>query len=686
MTPAPSPSSRWRATSIVAVSVLAALALAIVACLVLIQTRYFHQQVVRYVAAHLNREIDVRGNLTLDLLSSTPTLTATDVRLGNPHWMPPGTCAEIGQLEVVFRFPWPGREKSILRLEMLSAQLHLVRKADGRANWQWNPPGVRKKKQGPLVRSLSMPNARVVLDDARRHLQFEGIVTAGDVRPSRAPSRSRGRLERVAAAPASVRIAGSGKLNGRAATFEIEGEPLARASHDRPYRFTFVERSGKSQLRGHGRLLQPFNPGMLDAEFFANGASMRELYYLAGMHFPESAPFTLTGKVERRDRQSRFSDLKVRFGESDVRGTVALAIEDGQPRFDAELSSHLLRLRDFGRHEPDGSHVPAASSPSTSSARGAAAASLLLPDSPVPLKGLRNRSGVVRYRADKVDSRALSISAFSTQASVHGGVLDARRIAGRLRESHIAGAVKIDVRGHQPETTLDLTLTDLPLAQFARKGNAQPPFEGLLQARIDLSGRGNSVHEIASSASGRLALSMSGGAMRASMAEMTAATLRGLGLTLTKSDEETPVHCGVAAFRAERGVLKAERIVIDTEPIVIHGAGTVRLDTEALDLTLRGEPRKPRLLRLRTPITLGGSLKHPSVKMASADAPKVPEGRAASAGGSKGPEDNATSAGASKARDGRAASADASKVPKGGAVCEPATLAAKAPDDAPLQR
>jgi uncharacterized protein involved in outer membrane biogenesis len=368
------------------------------------------------------------------------------------------------------------------------------------------------------------------------------------------------------------------------------------------------------------------------------------------------------GKVERRDRQSRFSDLNAHFGRSDARGAVALTVVDGRPQFDADLSSDRLRLRDFGQRQPDGSAVPSASS-----------ASLLLPDSPVPLNGLRDHTGVVRYRADKVESRALSISAFATEASVHGGVLDAKHVAGRLRESHIAGAVKIDVRGDVPETTLGLTMTDLPLAQFARKGNAQPPFEGLLQARIDLSGRGNSLHEIASSASGRLALSMSGGAMRASMAEMTAATLRGLGLTLTKSDEETPVHCGVAVFRAERGVLKAERIVIDTEPIVIHGAGNVRLDTEALDLTLRGEPRKPRLLRLRTPITLGGSLKHPSVKMASADAPKVPEARSASADAPGMPE-------------GGARSADAPRVSGAGAVCEPAPLAAKVPDNAPHQR
>jgi uncharacterized protein involved in outer membrane biogenesis len=599
MTPTPSPPPRWRTISIVAASVVAVAAVAAVACLLLVRTTYFQHEVVHYAASRLSRHIEVRGTLNLDLLSSTPTLTATNVTLSNPAWMPPGATAQIGKLTVVFDFPWPGRQKSILRLEMQAATLHLVRNADGRANWQWTPPGTPKKGQGLLIRSLYMPNAHVLLDDSRRHLQFEGTVTAGDVQGP--------------AAPTPLRIEGAGQLNGRAATFAIDGEPLAVASHDRPYAFTFVERSGNAQLRGHGHLLRPFNPGLLDVEFAANGASMNELYFLAGMHFPSSAPFTLTGKVERRDRQSRFSNLEAHFGRSDLRGTVALAIVDGRPRLEAEMSSSLLRLPDFGRHQADGSPVTS-SSP----------ASLLLPDSKVPLNGLRNRDAVIRYRADTVESHSLSVSAFSTQASIDRGVLTATNIHGRVRESHVAGNAKIDVRGDVPQTTLDLTMTDLPLAQFARKENTRPPFEGMLRARLQISGRGNSVHELASSASGVLAVSMSHGAMRASMAEMTAATLRGLGLTLTKSDEETPVRCGVATFRAREGVLSAERIVVDTDPVLITGVGSVHLGTEALDFTLRGEPRKARLLRLRTPVSVAGSLKHPSVKMGAGSAASLP--------------------------------------------------------------
>jgi AsmA family protein len=630
MIPLRSLTPRWRTTSLVSASVLAVLAVVIVGCLILVRTMPFQHAAVRYAANRLSRHIDVRGPLELDLLSSTPTLTATDVTLSNPAWMPAGTAARIGKLTVVFDFPWPGRQKSILRLEMLSAKLHLARDSEGRSNWQWRPPGRPRKGQGFLVRSLYMPGAQVVLDDSRRHLQFRGSVTAGDVRG--------------AAAPAPLRIEGSGQLNGRAATFAIDGDPLASASHDRPYGFTFVERSGDAQLRGHGQMLQPFDPGMLDAEFAANGASMNELYFLAGMRFPSTAPFTLTGKIQRRDRQSTFSNLEARFGRSDVRGTVAMTIVDGRPRYNANLSSALLRLPDFGPHKADGS--PLAPPPP---------AALLLPDSKLPLNGLRNRDLLMRYRADTVESRALSVTAFSTQATIEHGVLTATDIRGRFREGRVSGTVKVDARGDVPQTTLDLTMTDLPLAQFARKESSRPPpFEGMLRARVEISGHGSSVHELASTASGEVAMSMSRGAMRASMAEMTASTLRGLGLTLTKSDEETAVRCGVATFHARAGVLNAERIVIDTDRVLITGAGSVHLGTEALDLTLRGEPRTPRLIRLRAPVNVAGSLKHPAVKMGMKPSAPLP------------------------------ALADARK-PEEGGECQPA-LAVAAQDGAPVKR
>jgi hypothetical protein len=98
---------------------------------------------------------------------------------------------------------------------------------------------------------------------------------------------------------------------------------------------------------------------------------------------------------------------------------------------------------------------------------------------------------------------------------------------------------------------------------------------------------------------------------------MTGIDLRGLGLLLTKSMQEANIRCGVAAFKAHDGTLTAQRIILDTDPVLIIGEGQVHLDSEALDLVFRGHPKKLRLFRLRSPVLLRGTLSHPAIDVGS---------------------------------------------------------------------
>lgn len=61
---------------------------------------------------------------------------------------------------------------------------------------------------------------------------------------------------------------------------------------------------------------------------------------------------------------------------------------------------------------------------------------------------------------------------------------------------------------------------------------------------------------------------------------------------------------------------------MDTTDVLITGRGGINLESETLNLALRGEPKKLRLTRLRTPITIKGTLDHPSVGI---DARKLAE-------------------------------------------------------------
>ena len=72
------------------------------------------------------------------------------------------------------------------------------------------------------------------------------------------------------------------------------------------------------------------------------------------------------------------------------------------------------------------------------------------------------------------------------------------------------------------------------------------------------------------------------------MADLVGLDLRAIGLMLSQRGPETPVRCGVAGFQAHDGVLAAQTLVLDTEQVLIVGEGKIRMDSEAIDLALRG--------------------------------------------------------------------------------------------------
>ena len=57
--------------------------------------------------------------------------------------------------------------------------------------------------------------------------------------------------------------------------------------------------------------------------------------------------------------------------------------------------------------------------------------------------------------------------------------------------------------------------------------------------------------------------------------------------------------------------MQSTRLFIDSEPVFISGEGRVLLDSESLDLQLHGEPKGLRILRIKAPVLVQGTLLQP---------------------------------------------------------------------------
>jgi uncharacterized protein involved in outer membrane biogenesis len=90
---------------------------------------------------------------------------------------------------------------------------------------------------------------------------------------------------------------------------------------------------------------------------------------------------------------------------------------------------------------------------------------------------------------------------------------------------------------------------------------------------------------------------------------------KGLLLLLSESPNRSKVRCAVADFKVTDGIARANRIVVDTDVVLIKGEGTVNLRTERLNLRVEGESKKPRLLRLFVPINIHGPFTRPGIDL-----------------------------------------------------------------------
>ncbi|HEY4339950.1 MAG TPA: AsmA family protein [Steroidobacteraceae bacterium] len=543
-----------------------------------------HALLVRFFALRIGRPIQVNGPLQAHLFSLNPRIVAAGVIVGNPPWTPPGVTAQVGRISVQLRLPGIWHLGGITAIDVQAATLHLIRDSSGRANWQLHDPAKQRViTNSSLIRGLSMLNAHVMLDDARRHLQYVGTASAQD---PEGPGPAQ-----------PMRIDGTGQLNGRAVTFTVTADPLATASHKHPYHFTFTERSSGSRIDGTGTLPQPFAFQIVDATFVANGPDLKDLYFLTGVHLLDTGDYRLSGKVSRRGTQTTFSDLAGSSGSSDIEGTVASDASNGRPRFDINLRSRTLKLADFGLRAAGRTTQP--KSP------------LLLSDAMISPNVLHVQGAKVQYRAQRVEVGRLSLEGMSLNATIGADVLTVEPLMATLSGGRITGHLMLDGTKPVPAADADVRITGLQLAELPHKESGPPAIEGAVQARVRITGRGRSVHQIAASANGTLSAQMRGGELRKSIAEATDVDLRGLGLLLTKNKQDVPIRCAIAHFKAAAGTLTAQNLVVDTDPVLITGEGQIHLDTEGVDLSVRGHPKKLRFLRLLTPVLVQGTLAHP---------------------------------------------------------------------------
>jgi hypothetical protein len=559
----------------------------------------------RYISVRTGRPISIEGDLDVTLWSRSPGFTAQGVRIGNPAWAGQGDLVRIDRLTVHLRAWSLLRGQVILtRLIMVAPKFDLRRDTDGRRNWDIsNGANSSAPFRMPPVRQFAVDRGRLSLRDARRRLTLNTTLEA---------------RETLGGADRGLRISGAGTLNGRPFAVRVTGGPLLNLEPEKPYPFTAALRAGATEIRGRGALARPFDLGRAEASLTASGPDLAELYDLTGAPFPNTPPYRLSGRLSRDRALWSLAGIGGRIGDSDMSGALSIDTAGERPFLRADLRSRSLDFDDlaaiFGGPP---STWPGETASDAQRAMGArmAAQRRLLPDAPLNLRRIRSIDADVTYSAAAIRAPHLPLRAGAAHVSLKSGLLTADRLRLDLPQGSIAGRARLDARGDTPVSSIDLVLSKARLEQLLPVGKGGiAPLTGALAGRVKLTGSGFSVRQAMSDADGQVLFVAPGGEIREAFAELLGVNLaRGLGLLWRKDQGKVELRCAVAHFQARDGVLTADNVVFDTEPVVAVGTGRIDLSDEQLDFRLSGQPKEVRLLRLAAPISINGPIVKPKV-------------------------------------------------------------------------
>ncbi|WP_421729903.1 AsmA family protein [Brevundimonas sp.] len=586
-------------TEKIAASVVLLLIAAIVIFLLLFDWNWLRGPIGRWASAKYDREIALQGDLDVNLFSWTPSVIVRDLKFGGPQWAKDTDTADIARIEASVRLrKLLGGQIEMPLLSFTQPVVTLISTEDGKQSWDLTPdkPDDGKGMKLPVIQQLIIQNGRISLDMQQRDLTLDASVNA---------------REAANDGDAGFLLEGDGSINGSPLTLRIQGGPFVNIRRDRPYPFEAVLAGAGSRLTADGSVTRPFDLGQLQATLSLQGQNLNDLYLLTGITLPNTPPYRLSGALTRDDAIWTFNDFTGRVGASDLSGDVRVNAAE-RLRVDAELASQRLDINDLTAILGAKTQTNAAGTETTTVSSGRAGK--LLPDATLQVERLRTMDGSLTYRAASVKANDMDIRAVRLGAKLEAGVLDLDPVAFTFNRGTLNGTAKINATRDTPYSAVDFRLAGYPLESIVPAANGSTPITGRALGRARLEGPGASIASFAGSSKGSISLIVPNGEMRAAFAELLGINASAGLLKLLSGDQsKTDIRCAVADFNVSNGIATAQTFVIDTDVVLAKGSGAISLKDETLDLKIDGESKKPRLLRLWTPIHVRGPLTAPRI-------------------------------------------------------------------------
>jgi len=246
----------------------------------------------------------------------------------------------------------------------------------------------------------------------------------------------------------------------------------------------------------------------------------------------------------------------------------------------------------------------------------------LMPDANIPVATMQIFDADLKWTIGVVKSKNIPISNVDLTLDLERGRLALSPLTFAMARGNVSSDVIFDTRQRPSAVSYDIRLAPTPMGRLLKGyGLVESGTTGTIKGRIELKGRGDSIHDSLASSQGRIAFVMPTGALSVRNVQLSELDIGTFAQRMFqgKLDEPVQVNCGLIGFTVRGGVAAADPILIDTRKSVIVGRGGFSFRNEAVDLAFRADSKKFSLFAGQSPVGIEGVFAKPGLRVVSPD-------------------------------------------------------------------
>ncbi|WP_375287372.1 AsmA family protein [Sphingomonas sp.] len=341
----------------------------------------------------------------------------------------------------------------------------------------------------------------------------------------------------------------------------------------------------------------------------ARGRDLSELLAIIGVAIPQTRDYRLKAQLVKAGNQYRFTRMSGTFGDSDLAGRLTVTNGD-RLHLDSVLATKRLDIIDaapFIGYNPD---IVATKGAQAAAAATGSGPRRILPDAALPVATMQRFDADLKWTVQTVRSRNVPISNIDLTLDLDRGRLSLSPFTFAMARGNVASDWLFDTRQRPSFVRYDIRLAPTPMGRLlAGYGVAEAGTSGTIRGRIQLEGRGDTIHDSLATARGRIAFVMPQGTFWTRNVQLSEFDIGTFVQKMFEDRLKEPVgiNCGLIGFTVRGGTAAADPILIDTRKNVITGRGGFSFGTEAVDLAIRADSKKFSVFSGQSPVGINGT-------------------------------------------------------------------------------